>query len=233
MDTRTQPAKRSHSFLPEADSEATKTRILRAAFNQLSTVGYARLSMREIAQDAGINHALINYHFRTKDQLVISVLDEANRQLLQRQQHMYSGPSTFAEKWARARLFYQDDLASGFVRVQAELWAASFADATLREKFLPRLRSWHDLVLGGVREALDALKASGVTLPAPFSIGIITTWIANFWLGMEFLDLIATPREAAEHAAALDAVECLLKQLDGRVKAAGTGKRVARRSAGK
>ena len=62
--------------------------------------------MRETAKDAGVNHALINYHFRTKDQLVIEVLDAANRRLLARQSAMYHGPSTFAEKWAEARRFY-------------------------------------------------------------------------------------------------------------------------------
>ncbi len=38
--------------------------------------------MREIGKDASVNHALINYHFHTEDQLVIAVLDEANRQFL-------------------------------------------------------------------------------------------------------------------------------------------------------
>ena len=66
----------------------TKTRILDAAFRCLATTGYAALNVRDIARDAGVNHALINYHFGTKDRLVIAVLDEANRQLLQRQRQM-------------------------------------------------------------------------------------------------------------------------------------------------
>jgi AcrR family transcriptional regulator len=232
MDVRALPT-RSSGLLSAADPDTTKTRLLSAAFRQLATVGYAALSMREIAKDAGVNHALINYHFRSKDKLVIAVLDEANRRLLERQQEMYSGAATFSEKWAQARLFYKEDLASGFVRIQAELWAASFADANLREKFLPRLRTWRDLVLGGVREALKAFEASGTKLPAPFSAAVIATWISNFWLGMEFLDLIATPRETAEHSAALDAVGKLLKQLDARAKSASRGRRLARTDAGK
>src|SRR5690348_8744798 len=88
----------------------TKAKILDAAFRRLAAEGYAALSIREIARDAGVNHALINYHFRSKDQLVISVLDEANRQLLARQRAMYAGDEGFAEKWARAREFYRDDL---------------------------------------------------------------------------------------------------------------------------
>ena len=66
-------------------SSETATRILQAAYRRLATDGYARLNMRDVAAEAGINHALIHYYFGSKDQLVIAVLDEANRRLLERQ----------------------------------------------------------------------------------------------------------------------------------------------------
>ena len=201
-----------------ADPAETQTKILDAAFRQLAIKGYASLSMREIAKDAGVNHALINYYFRSKDQLVIAVLDEANRQLLERQEKMYAGPSSFTEKWAEARRFYKDDIASGFVRVQAELWAASMSDEELREKFLPRLVAWRKLVIAGVRDALAALESKGVKLPAPLTAEAIGIWICEFWFGMEFVDLIGGARERAEHTAALDAVGQLLESLDALVQ---------------
>jgi AcrR family transcriptional regulator len=196
----------------------TRAKILEAAFRRLTREGYAALSVREIAKDAGVNHALINYHFRSKDQLVIEVLDAANRELLARQQSMYGAPGGFAEKWARARAFYESDLASGFVRLQAELWAASLSDAGLREKFLPRLVAWRDVVLGAVRDAVAALEAGGTRLPPPFTPEVIATWITEFWLGMEFVDLIGRREERAEHEAALDAMQQLLENLDARRK---------------
>ena len=194
----------------------TKARILDAAFRRLATEGYAALSVREIAKDAGVNHALINYHFRTKDQLVIEVLDSANRRLLERQKSMYRGPGSFARKWEDARRFYEDDFASGFVRVQAELWAASLSNKELRKKFLPRLLAWKKVVLEGVREALAAYEKRGVTLPPPFTAEVIACWISEFWLGMEFADLLDVRSERANHRAALDAVRWLLASLDAR-----------------
>lgn len=194
----------------------TKARILEAAFRRLTREGYAALSVREIAKDAGVNHALINYHFRTKDQLVIAVLDAANRELLERQQRMYGTPGGFAEKWAQARAFYQSDLASGFVRMQAELWAASLSNPGLREKFLPRLLAWREVVLGAVRDAVATLEAHGTKLPPPFTAEVIATWLSEFWLGMEFVDLIGGRGEQKEHRAALDAMQQLLEALDAR-----------------
>ncbi len=208
----------------EAGLGATKAKILDAAFRRLSREGYAALSVREIAKDAGVNHALINYHFRSKDQLVIEVLDAANRELLARQQGMYAAPGNFAEKWAQARAFYQGDLASGFVRMQAELWAASLSNPVLREKFLPRLIAWRDVVLGAVRDAVATLEAHGTKLPPPFTPEVIATWISEFWLGMEFVDLIGGRNERNEHRAALDAMQQLLESLDARAQ-----KRPARR----
>ena len=205
------------SQLHDGDATQTRERILDAAFRRLVAEGYAALSVREIARDAGVNHALINYHFRSKDQLVIEVLDAVNQRLLARQASMYAGEGGFAQKWASARRFYEEDLKSGFVRLQAELWAASLSNPDLREKFLPRLLAWKKLVLGAVREAVDALEADGGSLPVPFTPEVIACWISEFWLGMEFADLLGVKEEQAQHRAALDAVQWLLESLDARI----------------
>lgn len=205
----------------QRDLDTTKSKILDAAFRRLAKDGYAALSVREIAKDAGVNHALINYHFQTKDQLVIAVLDEANRQLIARQKEMYGGPGGFAEKWAEARRFYERDLASGFVRVQAELWAASMSNPSLREKFVPRVRAWKEVVLGGVRDAFATLEASGVALPPPFTADVVATWISEFWFGMEFSQLVDDQGERSEHRAALDAIQALLTKVDERAQKHG------------
>ncbi len=220
MERTAAPPRAGHPRLfGEADlAGETKARILDATFRRLAVEGYAALSTREIARDAGVNHALINYHFGSKDQLVIAVLDEANRQLLQRQHAMYRGPGSFAEKWAEARRFYRGDLASGFVRVQAELWAASLSNPGLRETFVPRIRAWKRVVAEGVGDAVATLEACGVKLPPPFTAEVIACWISEFWLGMEFADLLAAPEERARHQAALDAVGTLLEGLDARVR---------------
>jgi AcrR family transcriptional regulator len=213
----------------EAEGADTRAKILAAAFRRLATEGYAALSVREIARDAGVNHALINYHFRTKDQLVIAVLDAANQRLLARQAAMYQEPAGFAQKWADARRFYESDLGSGFVRVQAELWAASLSNAELRDKFLPRLLAWKQLVRDAAREALAAARVHGVDLPHVFNAEVIACWISEFWLGMEFADLLGVKEDQLTHRAALDAVQWVLESLDARIAAASP--KTARKSA--
>jgi len=169
-------------------SSETATRILQAAYRRLATDGYARLNMRDVATEAGVNHALIHYYFGSKDQLVIAVLDEANRRLLERQTQMYTTPDDFVAKWAQARAFYEQDLASGFVRVQMELWAASLSNETLREQFVPRFMAWHRVIEDAVREALAHYR-----LELPVSPEALATWIVDFWVGMEFEMLLGIP----------------------------------------
>ena len=62
-------------------SSETATHILQTAYRRLAIDGYARLNMHDVATEAGVNHALIHYYFRSKDQLVIAVLDEAGRRM--------------------------------------------------------------------------------------------------------------------------------------------------------
>lgn len=188
----------------------TKARILEAAFQRLAREGYASLSVREIARDAGVNYALINYHFQSKEKLLIAVLDEANRRLLERQAAMYQSRASVADKWAQARRFYENDLASGFVRVLMELYAASMSNEALRAEFQPRMNAWFELVAQAVRDAVDRHR-----LELPVSPEVIGCWISNFWMGMELATLAGTGSPEL-HRQALDAFEALLRQLDAR-----------------
>jgi AcrR family transcriptional regulator len=171
--------------------------------------GYARLSTRQIATEAGVNHALIHYYFGTKDELVIAVLDEDNRRLLARQSTMYEQPGGLAEKWAQARAFYEEDLASGFVRLQAELFAASFSNPELRAVFLPRILAWRQVVRTAVRAAVADYE-----LNLPVLEDALADWICTYWSGMEFEMLLGIDQEDGHYQLALDTMKDLLERLD-------------------
>ena len=97
------------------------------------------------------------------------------------------------------------------MRVQAELWAASLSDPELRAKFVPRSRPGSRSYSARCATRSRTLQAHGVVLPPPFTAEVIATWISEFWLGMEFADLIGAREERRPHRAALDAMEELLR----------------------
>lgn len=200
---------------------ATRDLILQAARRRLVEEGYANLSVREIAADAGVNHALIGYHFQGKQQLVMAVLDEANAQLLDRQARMYDTAGSASAQWQQACAFYEEDLASGFVKLLMELMGASFHDEALRKEFTPRLLAWQELI----EEAVDRFIAdTGVELP--ISARAISAGITWFWMGMEASMALGIQEDEGHQREALTAMATLLQRVE-----AGTRRRapIARR----
>jgi len=55
----------------------TKERILDAAERLFADHGFPATSMRDITQEAGVNLAAVNYHFGSKEALMIAVLDRS------------------------------------------------------------------------------------------------------------------------------------------------------------
>jgi AcrR family transcriptional regulator len=53
----------------------TRTKILEAAFNVLSRQGYENSSIRDIAEEAGVAQGLVHYHYKSKQMLVLAVLE--------------------------------------------------------------------------------------------------------------------------------------------------------------
>jgi len=62
--------------------DTTKSRIVEAASDILSRRGSTGIRTREIAREAGVNTAAVNYHFGSKDELVRRVLDSSLQKML-------------------------------------------------------------------------------------------------------------------------------------------------------
>ena len=67
-------ARRRRPAQPRLRGAATRERILDAAEELFARRGYHGVSIRDITRDAGVDVALVNYHFGTKEALLDSVL---------------------------------------------------------------------------------------------------------------------------------------------------------------
>ncbi|WBO61793.1 TetR/AcrR family transcriptional regulator [Streptomyces camelliae] len=61
---------------PYAQTPARRAEIVRAARDSFAENGYAKASLRDIAERAGITHAGLLHHFRSKEDLLAEVLAE-------------------------------------------------------------------------------------------------------------------------------------------------------------
>jgi AcrR family transcriptional regulator len=63
------------------EEAGTRTRIQQVALRLFTEMGYEATSLREIAEELGVTKAALYYHFRTKDEIIESLLDDRLRQV--------------------------------------------------------------------------------------------------------------------------------------------------------
>jgi AcrR family transcriptional regulator len=148
-----------------AGEPETRTRILEAAKTSLLQGGYARLSTRVIAETAGVPLSQIHYHFGSKQNLVLELLEQENRRLLGRQAAMFGSDMPLWKQWEQACDFLDDDLESGYVRVLQEMVAAGWSDAEIARSVGQDIRGWFDLLTGVARRAQERFGTLGPFTP--------------------------------------------------------------------
>ena len=128
--------------------EKTRASLVEAALETLQTEGFSGTTARAIAGRAGVNQALVFYHFGGVDGLLMAALDAAASERLERYRSAMEAAPTTPEKVAAARRLYREDVEGGHTTVIAELLAASLARPELRAELLVRMRPWIELVEG-------------------------------------------------------------------------------------
>lgn len=96
-----------------------RERILEAADTLFGEVGFDATTTREIAERSGVNKALIHYHFKSKEGLLASLLDQYYLQLAETLQRALSGEATLRERIHHLLDTYVDFLAANlnFARI--------------------------------------------------------------------------------------------------------------------
>src|SRR6266498_2271207 len=109
--------------MPVADAAVdTRTLILDAARRRLLADGYAGLSTRKVAAEAGVPLSQLHYHFGSKGGLILALFAE------DKQRRMYAEDRPLWQRYERACDFLEDDLDSGYVRVLQEMIAAGWSN---------------------------------------------------------------------------------------------------------
>jgi AcrR family transcriptional regulator len=132
----------------------TSATLLAAAKKVLRKGGYSALSTRDVATAAGVPLSQIHYHFGSKDGMMLALFEYLNDELLHRQQAMFGNPALkLSEQWDLACTYLDEDLASGYVRVLQELWAAGYSNPQIAKVVRAGILRWQDLLTITARNA--------------------------------------------------------------------------------
>jgi AcrR family transcriptional regulator len=181
-----------------AESDVTQ-RFLDAAERLLVEVGYAKITTRRLAEEAGVNHGLVHYYFGSMEHLFVAVLVRYTERLIVRQRAMYAADVPFIEKWRTAMSFLDEDRVSGYQKIWLELQALAWNRPELRERLAWVRGQWTEVLTEAFAKAmaeygLDTgrfpVKAV-VALVGTFNEGIILERLGGITEGhAELLDMI-------------------------------------------
>ena len=187
----------------------TRLRILAAAKVVLLDVGYAKLSTRGIAESAGVPLSQIHYHFGSKQNLMLAVLDMENQQRLTRQAAMYQSNLPLWKQWQQACDFFDEDLESGYVRVLMEMTAAGWSNPQIAEAVSAEVQGWFDLLTDVARRAAEQFGSLG-----PFSPREVAALAGLPFLGAEAVILLGLDESKIAARPALRKIGELLRLLE-------------------
>lgn len=122
--------------------EETRQRLLDGAEEVLRTSGYAGASARTIGAAAGVNAALVFYHFGGVDALLLATLDRSSELRMARHTATAAAARTVEELVEAAVEIYRFDLAGGHLAQFSELVAAAVTRPALRAEIAARAEPW-------------------------------------------------------------------------------------------
>ena len=189
----------------------TRMRIIEATRTRLLAEGYAGLSTRKVAEEAGVPLSQLHYHFGSKGGLIVALFAEENNRLLERQTEMYAQDKPLWQRYEEACDFLEDDLESGFVRVLQEMLAAGWSNPEIGEVVRELLGGWFVLLAEVAREAERRFGALG-----PFTPEEIATLVATAFIGSEALLLLGFERPVMPIRSALRRIGVIIREREER-----------------
>jgi TetR/AcrR family transcriptional regulator len=170
---------------------AAEGALLDAAERLLVDVGYAGITTRRLADEAGVNHGLVHYYFGSIENVLVRALERFTERLITRQRELYASDLPFVEKW-RTAMHYLVSEDVTYEKVWLELQALAWNNADLRERLARVNAEWRAVLTEafaephrelGIEIPLDAL----VSLVMTFNIGLIVERLGGIETGHDEL----------------------------------------------
>lgn len=125
-----------------AKSQETKTKLLEGALRTLTEQGIARVSARTVAAAAGVNQALVFYHFGSVDELLAAACRYGAGKAVDRYRARLADVTSLAELLAVGRQIHEQERAGGSVALLGQLLAGAQTHEVLRPATAAGLDLW-------------------------------------------------------------------------------------------
>ncbi|MCF3144332.1 TetR/AcrR family transcriptional regulator [Streptomyces platensis] len=181
-------------------SADTRTKLLEGALRTVTEQGIAKTSARTIAAAAGVNQALVFYHFGSVDELLAAACRYGAEQNVARYRERLARVDSLGELLELGRVLHAEERAGGQVAVLAQLLAGSQTQPRLAAATAAGLTLWIDEL-----EQVLARVLTGTPIAAFVDVPGLSRALAASFVGLELYE--GVDQEGA--MAALDALEQL------------------------
>lgn len=187
------PGPRRRSGRSEGAAAETRRRLVEGAIHALKDEGFAGASARAIARRAGVNQALVFYHFGTMNELLLAALDETSDRRMHRYREALAGVETLPDLVRVAGQIYREDLDSGHIKVLTEVIAAASSVPDLGPKVVARMEPWIAFTEEAIGRVLDRSTLGALLPRRDIAFGVVA-----LYLGVEILTHLEDDRARSE-----------------------------------
>jgi AcrR family transcriptional regulator len=152
--------------------QQTEEAFLDAAERLLLSVGYAAITTRALAEEAGANHGLVHYYFGSMENLLARVLERFTDRLIARQRTMYAAAEVpFIDKWRTAMRYLDAD--REYQKVWYELQALAWNRPELRQRVAHVNAEWRAVLTEALAEPRERY---GIDMPLDALVSLVITF---------------------------------------------------------
>jgi AcrR family transcriptional regulator len=184
-----------HHVTKTSSRSQAEEALLDAAERLLVDVGYAGITTRRLADEAGVNNGLVHYYFGSNENLLVRALERFTEGLIARQRELYAADMPFVEKWRTAmRFLVSEDVT--YEKIWLELQALAWNNADLRARLALVNAEWRAVLTEAFEEphrelGVDLPLEALVSLVITFNLGIMVERLGGIETGhAELLDWI-------------------------------------------
>jgi AcrR family transcriptional regulator len=188
-------------------SLTTREKLLDATMRVLVEQGIAKASARTVATAAGVNQALVFYHFGTVDELLAAACEHGARRRVEENRAALDEVTTLPQLVALARRIHASERDAGNVALLGQLLAGAPSHPTLAEATAAGLRLW----VAEVERVLHRVLAPTV-LGDVVDLPGLARAISSSFVGLELYEGV-DPEGAESAFAALDSLAATLAVL--------------------
>ncbi|WP_182898804.1 TetR family transcriptional regulator [Microbispora sp. H10830] len=171
----------------------TRTRLLEGALETLRTQGIAGASARAIASAAGVNQALVFYHFGSVDDLLAAALRHGSEQRVAVYRARFAAVNSLKELLDLGRSLHAGEREAGSLAVLAQMLAGSQMDDKLAPATAAGLAMW----VAEVEDVLHRVLA-GTPLAEFVDVAGLARATAAAFVGLELYE--GVDKDGAERA---------------------------------